>query len=101
MYEKLKALLKKFFMEEPFPGGTLSKREERLIVIQITIAAALYATVVYFILTNEKFWTSVDRHLESTGLAVSVMRMLTGILLLIPIPGAAIAYFCKRIKESG
>jgi hypothetical protein len=85
-------------MEEPFPEGSRSRREQRLISIQVTIAVALYASVVYLILTNEKFWTNVDRYLESIGLAVPGIRILIGVLMLIPIAGAAIVYICKKAR---
>lgn len=101
MDKGLKELLKKLFMKEPFPGGTRSKREERLIDIQVTMALMLYAWLVYQVLTNEKFWAYVDDYLDSAGLAVPGIRMLIGFILLIPIPCAAIAYIYIRIKERG
>ena len=101
MGKELKELLKKLFMKEPFPGGTRSKREERLIDIQVTMALTLYAWLVYEVLTNAKFWAYVDDCLDSTGLAIPGIRMLIGFILLIPIPCAAIAYIHKRIREKG
>ncbi len=96
MKEELKKLLKKISTEEPFPEGSRSRREQQLIGIQVTIAVAFYTTVVYQILTSEKFWDAVDKYVESVGLAGPVIRMLIGIILLIPIPGAAIVYIYKK-----
>ncbi len=101
MEKALKELLKKLVMKEPFPGGSRSKREERLIDIQVTMALTLYSWLAYQVLTNVKFWAYVDDYLESTGSAVPGIRMLIGFILLIPIPCAAIAYIYKRIKERG
>ncbi len=97
MVKELKVLFKRLFMEEPFPGGALSRREQQLITLQIIIAVSLYASVVYLVLTNETFWAGVDRYHEAIGLSVPMMRILTGILLLMPIACAAIAYLFKRI----
>ena len=98
MNKKLGELLSKLFMEEPFPEGRRSKREQRLISIQVAIAVALYASVVYLMLTNEKFWVSVDRNLEWTGLAFPVIRVLMGVFMLIPIVGAAVVYICIKVR---